>query len=41
MRERVRLVNGTFAIDSKPMHGTIIRVCVPLASEHGSERAAV
>ncbi len=41
MRERVRLVNGTFAIDSKPMGGTSIRVCVPLPSEHGSKRAAV
>jgi PAS domain S-box-containing protein len=41
MRERVRLVNGTFALDSKPMHGTRIHVCVPLASEQGSKRAAV
>lgn len=41
MRERVRLVNGTFAIDSKPMRGTSIHVCVPLASERGSKRAAV
>ena len=41
MRERVRLVNGTFAIDSKPMHGTSIDVCVPLAFERGSKRAAV
>ena len=41
MRERVRLVNGTIAIDSKPMAGTTIHVSVPLASEHGSERAAV
>jgi two-component system, NarL family, sensor kinase len=30
MRERVRLVNGTIAIDSKRMGGTVIRVCVPL-----------
>jgi PAS domain S-box-containing protein len=29
MRERVRLVNGTIAIDSKPMSGTTIHVRVP------------
>jgi signal transduction histidine kinase len=34
MRERVRLVNGTIAIDSKPMSGTRIHVRVPLESEH-------
>jgi PAS domain S-box-containing protein len=33
MRERVRLVNGTIAIDSKPMGGTTIHVRVPLESE--------
>ena len=38
MRERVRLVNGTIAIDSKPMAGTTIHVRVPLASEKHSER---
>ena len=32
MRERVRLLNGTIAIDSKPMAGTTIRVRVPLDS---------
>ncbi|HEY6248463.1 MAG TPA: ATP-binding protein, partial [Candidatus Angelobacter sp.] len=32
MRERVRLVNGTIAIDSKPMGGTTIHVRVPLGS---------
>ena len=37
MRERVRLVNGTIAIDSKSMHGTAIHVRVPLQSEHRSE----
>jgi signal transduction histidine kinase len=31
MRERVRLVNGTIAIESKPMGGTTIHVRVPLA----------
>src|SRR5439155_23702681 len=32
MRERVRLVNGTIAIESKPMHGTTIHVRVPLGT---------
>jgi signal transduction histidine kinase len=40
MRERVRLVNGTIAIDSKSMRGTRIHVRVPLESEHDNERAA-
>ena len=40
MRERVRLVNGTIAIDSKPEGGTTIRVHVPLKTEHVSQRAA-
>jgi PAS domain S-box-containing protein len=40
MRERVRLVNGTIAIQSKPMGGTTIHVRVPLTSEHGSQRAS-
>ena len=39
MRERVRLVNGTISIESKPMGGTTIHVRVPLASEHVSDRA--
>src|SRR4029077_16699319 len=39
MRERVRLVNGTIAIESKPMGGTTINVRVPFESEHVSERA--
>ena len=34
MRERVRLVNGTISVDSKPMYGTTIRVRVPLVSGH-------
>jgi len=38
MRERVRLVNGTIAIESKPMGGTTIHVRVPLASEKHFER---
>jgi hypothetical protein len=40
LRERVRLVNGTIAIDSKPMSGTRIHVRVPLESEHDNKRAA-
>jgi PAS domain S-box-containing protein len=39
MRERVRLVNGTIAIDSKPMGGTTIDVRVPLESEAEGEKA--
>ena len=30
MEERVRLVNGKFAIDSKPGNGTVVEVSVPL-----------
>src|ERR1700756_1315326 len=33
MRERVRLVNGTISIESKPMGGTTIHVRVPFGSE--------
>jgi len=40
MRERVRLVNGTISIESKPMGGTTIHVRVPLASERKADRAA-
>ena len=40
MRERVRLVNGTIFIKSKPMGGTTIHVRVPLGSERVSHRAA-
>ena len=40
MEERVRLVNGTIAIESKPMSGTRIRVRVPLKPEESSTRAA-
>jgi PAS domain S-box-containing protein len=39
MQERVRLVNGTIEIQSKPMGGTTIHVRVPLGSEEFSERA--
>jgi len=41
MRERIRLVNGTIAIESKPMVGTTIRVRVPLESKHPAQRVAV
>jgi signal transduction histidine kinase len=41
MRERVRLVNGTIAIDSKPMGGTRINIRVPLDKDANSGREAV
>ena len=41
MRERVRLVNGTIAIDSKPMGGTKISIRVPLDKDASSRREAV
>jgi PAS domain S-box-containing protein len=40
MRERVRLVNGTITIDSRPVSGTTIHVRVPLILEQGSQQAA-
>jgi signal transduction histidine kinase len=40
MRERVRLVNGTISIESKPMGGTSVRVRVPLEAEHDIRKAA-
>jgi PAS domain S-box-containing protein len=40
MQERVRLVNGTIEIQSKPMGGTTVHVRVPLTSVHGAQRAA-
>jgi PAS domain S-box-containing protein len=40
MQERVRLVNGTISIESKPMHGTSIHVHVPLRSDDVFQRAA-
>ena len=33
MQERVRLVGGTIAIDSKPLAGTTIHVCVPFTAQ--------
>jgi signal transduction histidine kinase len=41
MRERVRLVNGTISIESKPMGGTTIHVRVPLGLECDSQQEAV
>jgi PAS domain S-box-containing protein len=41
MQERVRLVNGTITIESKPMGGTTIQVRVPLEFQQSSERKAV
>ena len=38
MRERVRLVNGTISIESKPRSGTTIHVRVPVDSKFGSQR---
>jgi PAS domain S-box-containing protein len=39
MQERVRLVNGTIGIESKPMGGTTIHVRVPFRSNTDSARA--
>src|SRR5246127_33698 len=40
MRERVRLVNGTISIESKPMGGTTIHVRVPLGLGRDLQQAA-
>jgi signal transduction histidine kinase len=40
MQKRVRLVNGTIEIQSKPMGGTTVHIRVPLTSEHAIQRAA-
>jgi PAS domain S-box-containing protein len=39
MQERVRLLNGSIIIKSKPMGGTTIHVSVPLDSQQGFQRA--
>jgi PAS domain S-box-containing protein len=39
MQERVRLLNGSVDIESKPMAGTTIHVRVPFGSEHATRRA--
>jgi signal transduction histidine kinase len=41
MEERVRLLNGTIAIESKPMSGTTIHVSLPLVLHPASQRQAV
>jgi signal transduction histidine kinase len=40
MRERVRLVNGSIAIESKPGKGTEIKILIPLGEEHEQAAAA-
>lgn len=40
MRERVRLVNGTIQIHSKPMGGTTIHVTLPFSSDPDFQRVA-
>lgn len=40
MEERLKLLNGTFSIDSQPNHGTTIHARVPLISGCDSMRAA-
>jgi PAS domain S-box-containing protein len=40
MQERIRLVNGTIEIQSKPMGGTTVHVRVPLRSENVPQRVA-
>ena len=39
MRERVRLVNGTIVIESKPVGGTTVHVHVPFGLEYRSQAA--
>jgi PAS domain S-box-containing protein len=41
MQERVRLVNGQFAIESVPKRGTTVRVEIPLPANDGIERTAL
>jgi signal transduction histidine kinase len=38
MQERVRLVGGTIMIDSKPLAGTTVRVCVPFELDRDYQR---
>jgi signal transduction histidine kinase len=39
MLERVRLVHGEIDVDSKPMRGTTIHVCVPFKPGRAAQRA--
>ncbi len=41
MQERVRILKGTFSIQSQPQRGTAIHVCLPLGTEIDSMRMAV
>jgi PAS domain S-box-containing protein len=41
MQERVRLVNGEFAIESVPKRGTTVRVQIPLSTERATAQPAV
>jgi signal transduction histidine kinase len=41
MQERVRLVNGTIEIQSKPTSGTTVLVRVPFKSEHIARRSPI
>lgn len=40
MQERVRLLNGSIEIHSKPMGGTTVRVRVPFEAERKSQMTA-
>jgi len=40
MQERVRLVGGTIAIDSKPLAGTTVHVCVPCRAERDRQNGS-
>ena len=40
MQERVRLVGGTIAIDSKPLAGTTVHVCVPCRAERDCQNGS-
>jgi len=40
MEQRVKLVKGTFSIDSQPQKGATVHVSVPLRSGRDSMRAA-
>ena len=40
MRERLRLLGGDFAVESEPLHGTRVRVRVPLDGEFVRDKAA-
>jgi PAS domain S-box-containing protein len=40
MQERVRMLNGSLVIQSKPMAGTTIHLRVPFRFEHSDQRAA-